>query len=400
MNIRIFPIVASALVDDAQALCHPARQARPGANAARVSLARTGLLSSKTHCLADGRRSSTPWSLVSRHRSSVGPRWPSKRSLRHLIRDATLAGLAQALRCYGPAAACSAIPGNTQEHQGGSTMSAMQWVKTAQEGGVLVIRLNSPENRNSLTSALREQLGAAVDRAAQDRSVRALYLTGEGPSFCAGGDFRMLQTHSDPWPVHRRFRDLVRWFTPLMALDKPVVVGVRGHAVGGGMGLALTGDVVIAGTSAQFMSGFFRLGTIPDIGVMYQLPRLIGMARAKNFLFGGATMRAKEALELGLVARVVPDEQLDAAGLQEAARLAAGPAEVMGLAKTLMARSFETTLHDMLAFEGLGQALAMSHPEFREGLAAAIAGRPADFAGAAAHPVRQQTPGGQDRPIS
>ncbi|WP_265296993.1 enoyl-CoA hydratase/isomerase family protein [Verminephrobacter eiseniae] len=390
VNIRIFPIVASALVDDAQALCHPARQAWPGANAARVSLARTGLLSSKTHCLADGRRRSTPWSLVSRHRSS----------LRHLTGDATLAGLAQALRCHGPAAACSATPRNTKEHQGGSTMSAMQWVKTAQEGGVFVIRLNSPENRNSLTSALREQLGAAVDRAAQDRSVRALYLTGEGPSFCAGGDFRMLQTHSDPWPVHRRFRDLIRWFTPLMALDKPVVVGVRGHAVGGGMGLALTGDVVIAGTSAQFMSGFFRLGTIPDIGVMYQLPRLIGMARAKNFLFGGATMRAKEALELGLVARVVPDEQLDAAGLQEAARLAAGPAEVMGLAKTLMARSFETTLHDMLAFEGLGQALAMSHPEFREGLAAAIAGRPADFVGAAAHPVRQQTPGGQDRPIS
>src|SRR6218665_3828572 len=104
VNIRIFPIVASALVDDAQALCHPARQARPGAKAARVALARTGLLSAKTHCLADGRRSG-----VSRHRSSVGPRWPSKRSLRHLIRDATLAGLAQALRCYGPAAACSAI---------------------------------------------------------------------------------------------------------------------------------------------------------------------------------------------------------------------------------------------------------------------------------------------------
>src|SRR6218665_3633040 len=119
------------------------------------------------------------------------------------------------------------------------------------------------------------------------------------------------------------------------ALSRPdaVVVGVRGHAVGGGMGFARTGDVVIAGTSAQFMSGIFRLGTIPDIGVMYQLPRLIGMARAKNFLFGGATMRAKEALEPGLVARVVPDEQLDAAGLQEAARLAAGPAEVMGLAK-------------------------------------------------------------------
>src|SRR6218665_2683649 len=116
VNIRIFPIVASALVDDAQALCHPPRQARPGANAALVAFALTGPLSSKTHSLADARRTSTPWSLVSPHRSSVGPPWPSKRSLRHLIRDATLPGLAQALRWYGPAAAPSAIPGNTHEH--------------------------------------------------------------------------------------------------------------------------------------------------------------------------------------------------------------------------------------------------------------------------------------------
>ena len=263
-------------------------------------------------------------------------------------------------------------------------MSNMQVVKTAREGSVLVIRLSSPESRNSLTTELREQLGDAVEMAAQDSSVRAVYLTGEGPSFCAGGDFKMLQTQCDPWPVHRRFRNLSRWLTPLITLDKPVVVGVRGHAVGGGMGLALTGDVVIAGESAKFMSGFFRLGTIPDIGMMYHLPRLIGMARAKNFLFSGATLLAKEALELGLVAKVVADEQLDAAGLEEAARLAAGPAEVMGLAKTLMARSFETTLHDMFAFEGFGAALAMSNPEFREGLAAAIAGRRADFVGAAA----------------
>src|SRR6218665_4109042 len=105
VNIRIFPIVASALVDDAQALCHPARQAWPGANAARVSLARTGLLSSKTHCLADGRRSSTPGTLVPRHLSS----------LRHLTGGATRAGLAQALRSHGPAPACRATQRNTKE---------------------------------------------------------------------------------------------------------------------------------------------------------------------------------------------------------------------------------------------------------------------------------------------
>ena len=259
-----------------------------------------------------------------------------------------------------------------------------QLVSTSKEGSVLVIRLCSPENRNSLTTELREQLGEAVDQAARDCSVRTVFLTGEGPTFCSGGDFKMLKTQCDPWPAHRRFRNLSRWLLPLITLEKPVVVGVRGHAVGGGMGLALTGDVLVVGQSTKFVSGFFRIGTLPDVGMMYHLPRLIGMARAKNFLFGNATMTAQEALELGLVAKVVGDDEVEAAGLAEAVRLAAGPAEVMGLAKILMARSYETSMNDMFTFEGLGAALAYSNPEFREGLAAAIDKRPADFVGAAA----------------
>jgi 2-(1,2-epoxy-1,2-dihydrophenyl)acetyl-CoA isomerase len=259
-----------------------------------------------------------------------------------------------------------------------------QAVKTSRDGAVLAIRLASPETRNSLTMDLRHALGAAVEQAQSDPAIRAVFLTGEGPTFCSGGDFRMLQSAIDPWSVHRRFRNLSRWLIPLIALDKPVVVGVRGQAVGGGMGLALTGDVVIAGESAQFMAGFFRLGVVPDVGMMYHLPRLIGMAHAKNFLFGNGVFSARRALELGLVAKVVADDEVEAAGLAEAKRLAAGPAEVMGLAKTLMARSFETSMTDMFAFEGFGQALAMSNPEFREGMAAAIGKRPADFQAAAA----------------
>lgn len=254
-------------------------------------------------------------------------------------------------------------------------------VTTTIDDGVMVVRLSSPQTRNSLTQELREALGDAVERAERDRGVRAVFLTGDGPTFCSGGDLRMLQVACDPWPVHRRFRQLSRWLVPLITLDKPVVVGVNGHAVGGGMGLALAGDVVIAGESAKFMAGFFRLGAVPDIGMMYHLPRLVGMARAKNFLFSDGTLTAAQAEEWGLVRRVVPDGELFEAGMAEAKRLANGPAEVMGLAKLLMARSFETSLADMFAFEGLGQALAMSNPEFREGLSAALGKRKADFAG-------------------
>src|SRR4051812_36659901 len=155
---------------------------------------------------------------------------------------------------------------------------ASSLVTATLQGPVLVIRLASPENRNSLTTALREQLGDAIELAERERSVRSVFLTADGPTFCSGGDFKMFKTESSPWHVHRRFRNLSRWLIPLITLDKPVVVGVRGHAVGGGAGLAFTGDVVIAGEGAKFMLTFFRIGTVPDIGMMYHLPRLIGMA--------------------------------------------------------------------------------------------------------------------------
>lgn len=254
-----------------------------------------------------------------------------------------------------------------------------QLVSSENRGAVLVIRLVDAQTRNSLTNELRAQLGAAVARAQSDHKVRSVYLTGSGPTFCSGGNLQALKGESAPWTVHRRFRRFPQWLFPLLWLDKPVVVGVNGHAVGGGMGLALTGDILIAAESARFMAGFFRLGVIPDIGIMYHLPRLLGMARAKQFLFGRGELSAREAEAWGLVSEVVPDDRLEAAGFAEAERLAAGPTDAMGLAKTLMARSFETSMLDMYAYEGLGQVLAMTSPEYREGLEALIAKRKPDF---------------------
>ena len=130
-------------------------------------------------------------------------------------------------------------------------MAAQELVATQRDGDVLIIRLANPESRNSMTMEMREQLGAAIALAEREPGIRAVFLTGDGPTFCSGGDLNHLRTACDPWTVHRRFRNLSRWLTPLITLDKPVVVGVNGHAVGGGMGLALTGDVVIAGDVGQ-----------------------------------------------------------------------------------------------------------------------------------------------------
>lgn len=257
-----------------------------------------------------------------------------------------------------------------------------QHVEVERDGGVLIVRLAAEKSRNSLTTEMREGLAKIFSEAAIDASIRSVYLCGKGPSFCAGGDLRMLKTQHQPWTVHRRFQNLGRWYLPMLRLEKPVVVGVRGHAVGGGMGLALAGDLVVASETAQFMAGFFRLGAVPDLMMMYTLPRLIGMAKARNFLFTNGTFDAQQALDLGLAAEVTPDDKLDARGLELAQSLAEGPAEVMGLAKTILGRTFETNLNDMFLYEGLGQALAMSSPEFEEGLTALMGRRKPDFTAA------------------
>ncbi len=262
-------------------------------------------------------------------------------------------------------------------------MNAKQSLVTAEKiGAVLMIRLMDPATRNSLTNELREQLGAAVHQAQSDDGIRAVYLTGSGRTFCAGGNLKAIKDENEAWKVHRRFTRMTEWLFPLIWLDKPVVIGVNGQAVGGGFGLALTGDWVIAAESAKFISGFFRLGVIPDVGVMYHLPRLVGMAKAKRFLYGEGELNAQQAEEWGIAAQVVPDDRLDEAGLAQAERFASGPTDAMGLAKRLMARSFETSMLDMFAYEGFGQVLAMRSPEFREGVDALVNRREPNFPGA------------------
>lgn len=255
-------------------------------------------------------------------------------------------------------------------------------VQVSRDGPVQVVRFVNDKTRNSMTTEMRDQLRDAIKLAVEDASVRALYITGQGAAFCAGGDFQMLKNQRGPWDTHTRFRDFGQWFVPLLQLEKPVVVGINGYAVGGGLGLALAGDIVIAAESAKLVAGFFRLGVVPDIGMMYTLPRLVGMARAKRIIFGNETLSAKEACDIGLIAGAVPDSELDEYCMKRAHELAQGPSRVMGLAKLIMARSYETGLNDMFLLEGLGQALAQSSAEFHEGLASMMERRPADFPGA------------------
>jgi len=247
------------------------------------------------------------------------------------------------------------------------------------DGHVLVIRFTNDAARNALTPVMRDGLAAAIHEAADDYNVRALYITGSGKSFCAGGDFETLSKFNDSWSTYNRFRHMSAFLTQMIRMPKPIVMGVNGYAVGGGMGLALAGDVIFAAESAKFMAGFMRLGAMPDYGTMYSLPRLVGMARAKNFLFSNGTWTAAQALEMGLVAGVFADDKMDAAALGHAHALAAGPVEAMGITKMIMGRSFEQSAENMLAYESLGQPLAFRTEAFQEGFGAAKDKTDADF---------------------
>jgi 2-(1,2-epoxy-1,2-dihydrophenyl)acetyl-CoA isomerase len=243
--------------------------------------------------------------------------------------------------------------------------------------------LDNPSSRNSLSREMRYSLRDVTRDIEEDPSVRAVYVTADGPVFSSGGDLQMLSKANMPWEVHRRFAHAATVFPPFAMLRKPVVCGVKGIAVGGGMGLALMADQLIVGTSARFDAGFFRLGVVPDCLTLFALPRLVGLAKARNFLFSNGSWNSDTLLELGLASRCVSDDDVDEVGMALAAELAQGPAEVMGLAKQLLLKSFETSMRDMMEMEGYGQVLAMASSEFKEGLSALVEKRKPDFPRAA-----------------
>lgn len=256
-------------------------------------------------------------------------------------------------------------------------------LETERQDSVLIIRLANEQARNSLTREIRFSLREVTREIQDDYSIRAVYLTGKGETFCAGGDLRMLTEQKSVFEKHRRFRHASTFMPQLMALDRPVVCGVRGVAIGGGMGLALMADTIVAGDSAKFMAGFFRLGVVPDCLTLFALPRLIGLAKAREFFYSNTTWDAQQALANGIVSKVVADDDVDAEGLALAHKYAQGPAEVMGLAKTIMLKSFESSLMEMMDYEDYAQVMAQSGPEFGEGLAALVEKRKPDYQAAA-----------------
>src|SRR6185436_10255709 len=210
------------------------------------------------------------------------------------------------------------------------------FILTEQSGAVLRITLNRPDKFNCFNRAMAMQLQKSLDEAMSNKTTRAVLITGSGKAFCAGQDLgeavdangpgitRIVDEHYNP--VIRKIRNI----------EKPVVCGVNGVAAGAGANIALACDVVIAGTSASFLQAFSKIGLIPDSSGTFFLPRLIGWQRASALMMLGEKVPAEQALQMGMIYKVVSDDALQQESMKIAETLAALPTIGIDLTKRLL----------------------------------------------------------------
>ncbi len=256
----------------------------------------------------------------------------------------------------------------------------MSEVLTSREGAVLTITLNRPEVFNAFNAALHAALQAALDEAA-DAEVRAVVITGAGRGFCSGQDLKEFQDL--PGSIRER---LEQTYHPnirrIRGLEKPVIAAVNGPCAGAGLSLAAACDIRIAADVATFVPGFIGIGLIPDSGGSWFIHRLLGFARAFEWMTSNRKLTAAEAHAWGLVSEVVEADGFAARAAQLAAEYAELPTRAIGMTKRLFDHAYTATLDEQLELEAELQQAATGSADFAEGVAAFLEKRPPRFTGA------------------
>ena len=253
-------------------------------------------------------------------------------------------------------------------------------IELTTDGGVATITLNRPEKKNAMLLAMRDALAAGCEHINDTPEIRAVVLTGAGTDFCAGADIGEMGMGGLNGSFYRA-RHMHKAICAIARVQKPLICAVRGVAVGMGFSMALASDVVIASETARFSQIQKKIALPPDAGAVWFLTRYLGIAKAKELVFSARMVSAKEALELGLVARVVPDEAL----LSEAHALAREYVEAPTIALALAKRMFDVaptlTLDEFMSLEGSMLPLAVQATDFKEGTLAFKEKRAARFSG-------------------
>jgi 2-(1,2-epoxy-1,2-dihydrophenyl)acetyl-CoA isomerase len=259
----------------------------------------------------------------------------------------------------------------------------MEAIQFTIENQVAWITLNRPDARNAVNDAMREELLSVLGDARSNPDIRAVVLTGAGKGFCTGADLSGRGAGpSGPGAAREMMRTRSqRLIRAVWELEKPVVAAVNGVAAGLGAHLAFASDLILAAADARFIEVFVRRGIAVDAGGAFLLPRLIGLAKAKELVFFGDDLSAEDALRIGLINRVVAADQLLHAAREWAERLAQGPTYAIGMSKHLLNRSLESDLETALDEEAFAQCLVTQSEDTKEGMRAFAERRQPKFTG-------------------
>ncbi|MDO6414083.1 enoyl-CoA hydratase-related protein [Sphingomonas sp. BIUV-7] len=250
---------------------------------------------------------------------------------------------------------------------------------------IATLTLNRPAAGNAIDLPLAQALLQAAIRCDSDPAIRCVVLTGAGKLFCGGGDIAGFATTTVTVPAYlsELAGTLHMAVTRLMRMAKPLLVLVNGPAAGAGLGLAICGDVVLAAQSAHFTAAYGGVGLSPDGGVSWLLPRLIGLRRAQEMLIANRRVGAEEAAAIGLVTRIVSDDDLIDEGLKQARTLAAAATNAVAAARALLLESYGGSLEGQLERETRSIAALSGTADSREGVAAFFDRRKPVFSGGA-----------------
>jgi 2-(1,2-epoxy-1,2-dihydrophenyl)acetyl-CoA isomerase len=252
-------------------------------------------------------------------------------------------------------------------------------VETSRDAAVLTITLNRPDVLNAFNAAMHKALAAAL-KEARDDSVRAVVITGAGRGFCVGQD--LTEFREAPGDIGDRLR---AGYHPnvvaIRALEKPVIAAVNGAAAGAGLSFACACDIRLAADGAMFVPAFVNIGLIPDSGGSFFIERLLGPARAFEWMSSGRRLTAAEAHAWGLVSEVVEADRLAARAAELAAEFAALPTRAVGMTKRLFDHAGTVRLEEQLEWEAQLQTAATQTNDFREGVTAFLEKRPPNFTG-------------------
>ncbi|WP_315702045.1 MULTISPECIES: enoyl-CoA hydratase [unclassified Bradyrhizobium] len=263
-------------------------------------------------------------------------------------------------------------------------MTANDTVLQHLESGLLTITMNRPERRNALNAEMTTGLVAAARRAMEDHDVRAVLIKGAGGTFCVGGDVKAMAEGKAPPPFESKvaiLRDRMEVSRLLHQMPKPVVAQIDGAAAGAGLSIALACDLRVAGASAKITTAFAKVGLSGDFGGTYFLTQLLGSAKARELYLTSPLLSAQEAYALGMVTKVVPDAEVEAAARELAMSLAHGPTVTLGYIKRNINNAETLSLEHCFDAEAMHHSRCSETADHMEAAKAFVEKRPPVFQG-------------------